>query len=1104
LKGEGENNAELKEVMLSEKCVTKLMINHRNQINLEEEINRNMKGKFKLLGHIGLALFLVSVLVLTLAPVAQASSVSSVWMEFETAAHSDVATNAQYTIHFTTSTALSRGVDTITVIFPDGLDSTMGPTSTQDSYDFELGSAVTTASYYNVDPTGDPLQAGTTYVECTDAATVAGYRVQVTTPVDIPASTAATLKIETGAAITTPAVASNTYKIKVATSQDTSFVLSSAFSVDDTALTALISTTNYPSSLVAGSAAAYKYTFTVSTTVPIGGTVTVEFPVGTTLPSTIDTSYVTVGDGTDDPNASAISVDTAARTVTVTTAEALTTSGQVIYFLTTAGIKQPTTLGAKTVDMWTSTDGQKFAQTDSDTVVAATATALEFTNDVTNGYSDDATILYAYTDALIIRSVDAYGNLADVGTTEPTVALSVVTGAGSFYTDQAGTLYTNEALSAGSLNSDAIYYRPTSAGTHTLQAATVGSPSLTSATWTVYVAPAVVLKDANSETIGTYGPASTSTTDHTYGGAWVQAAIDAAFPGDTVELGGTADAPAIYELSTHITLDKKITLTSATSASYTTLRPVDEPLTTPYNGQDLALLVGISGTVTYPVVIDGLTFDRLRSGDEFDLGIFNNGYNYVTVQNCVFNYIIPPQVADHEYGSVVGFYTYKAGNWTSVTDITSATISNNTFNNCCTFGFTAWGEQAAVINVFVKDSSDTDYSITGVTVSGNTLTNCNGIGIAMKGLPSGDAESLEGNVTDNTLTNSVYPISIQGYTDGINVLRNTVTGGYMTGLWVEFTQHDSLVIKNNTFTGVAGTGCSSMDYNTVILLYDDGGDTDEVTVQYNDIYDNDATYSIYAKSDIAGGAQSCQYNWFGDATGPYYSALSGATVSKSNTGGTGKKVSDLVTYYPWLHKSKADVVTDNASYQACSMSLVSGWNTLSTPVKLISTADSIDELIPSGMTIGYYYNNGFQQITTGYVLDPCDSVYVKMSAATDVLLKFDASAYTNPSKDLAAGWNLVGLAYLDSAGKHADDAVASVYLTAAGLPGYSQVVSPSLNATQTNMFGVAGASWAYSSGQTIASPYTETMYAGMGYWVYMQNAATLAGFEITPIAPDLD
>jgi hypothetical protein len=185
------------------------------------------------------------------------------------------------------------------------------------------------------------------------------------------------------------------------------------------------------------------------------------------------------------------------------------------------------------------------------------------------------------------------------------------------------------------------------------------------------------------------------------------------------------------------------------------------------------------------------------------------------------------------------------------------------------------------------------------------------------------------------------------------------------------------------------------------------------------------------------------------------------------------------------------------------MKLVSGWNTLSTPVKLISTADAIDELIPSGMTIGYYYDaTGWHLITTGYVLNACDAVYVKMSAVTYVLLKFDASAFSAPSKDLDAGWNLIGLAYLSSSGMDADDAVASVYKTAANLPGYSQVFSPSLNATQTDMYGAAGSSWTVSMAEHGGS--TSHMFAGLGYWIYMQNAATLAGFEITPIAPDLD
>jgi hypothetical protein len=84
---------------------------------------------------------------------------------------------------------------------------------------------------------------------------------------------------------------------------------------------------------------------------------------------------------------------------------------------------------------------------------------------------------------------------------------------------------------------------------------------------------------------------------------------------------------------------------------------------------------------------------------------------------------------------------------------------------------------------------------------------------------------------------------------------------------------------------------------------------------------------------------------------------------------------------------------------------------------------------------------------------------------------------------------------------HADDAVASVAKTAANLPGYAQVISPSLNATQTSMYYNTGTSWAVSYGQATV---VDFMFAGLGYWVYMQNAATLAGFEITPIAPDLD
>ena len=991
------------------------------------------------------ALVLVLSLSMIMAPPAlAASSVSSVWVEF--AAGGNTTSNAAlYTIHFTTGSALSRGVDTITVIFPDG-------TTAMGTYAFDLSGASTSAAHYSVDPDG----AGTTYgyTTCTSSATIAGYRLKVTTPVDIPASTAATLKILAAATINTAGTAGNSFMVKLATSQDTSFVLSSAFPVDNTVLSAFISTTNYPSALVAGAASAYKFDFTPATEVPIGGTVTVEFPVGTYLPDTIATTNVYAGNGSDDPTASAVSVNTAARTVTVTTAEALTVASMDLYFLTGAGIKNKTTLGHLAVHMWTSTDGQKFAQTDTDDIiVSGTATTLEFVNRaVITTYSDDATILYTYTDALIIRSVDAYGNLKDVGTTEPTVALSVTTGSGAFYTDQAGTLYTNTALSGGSLSSDAIYYRPTSAGTHTLQAATVGSPSLTSATWTVYVAPAVVLKDASNNTIGSYGPAITATSSRTYGGAWVQAAIDAAFPGDTVELGD-----GIYELSTVLTLDEKITLTEASGAS-ATLRPTGE--------MDRAIIVTGDGTSTYPVIIDGLTFTRLRSASEFDCAIYNNGYDYMTVRNCTFSRVIPDENTQHE--AVIWVRTYVGA-------IASCTISSNTFTNCGPFDLAVTG-RAGVIVCLTTDGAGT---FTGLTISGNEMTNCYEHGIELKGSSS---YKIVASITNNTFTSGLSCINLSdtaGSTPfgSVSITGNTFTDAYSYVLKVE-SGNGGVTVKNNTITGTAGTYAVTLEEPAQGTHY----------CWFNDFTGNNG-YAI--RGDAATNAQDCKYNWYGSATGPAYTAVTGATVTTSNPSGTGDSITDKVTYYPWLHVSKATVVADDANYCAQRVNLSVGLNTLSTPALLITTANTIAELIPdyaTNMEYCYKFDNGIWSNIGSDTLTPCHGYYIKMTVADSVLLKYDADEYYTPQWLLDEEWNLISLANLES--KRVDLATTSVLLDSAGLPGYSQVISPSMNAS----------SWTYSVGGTATN---KNMLVGEAYWIYMQNDATLAGFTIFPLVPDL-
>jgi hypothetical protein len=128
-------------------------------------------------------------------------------------------------------------------------------------------------------------------------------------------------------------------------------------------------------------------------------------------------------------------------------------------------------------------------------------------------------------------------------------------------------------------------------------------------------------------------------------------------------------------------------------------------------------------------------------------------------------------------------------------------------------------------------------------------------------------------------------------------------------------------------------------------------------------------------------------------------------------------------------------------------------------------------------------------VTTDYTLEPCDAIYIKMNAADSLLLKYNATDISLPTKDLYAGWNLIGLASLTT--KHVDDAVQSVANTPTNLPGYSQVISPSMNSSD----------WTFSYGQSYTS---EDMLVGEGYWIYMQNDCTLVGFTVTPIEPSLD
>ena len=93
-----------------------------------------------------------------------------------------------------------------------------------------------------------------------------------------------------------------------------------------------------------------------------------------------------------------------------------------------------------------------------------------------------------------------------------------------------------------------------------------------------------------------------------------------------------------------------------------------------------------------------------------------------------------------------------------------------------------------------------------------------------------------------------------------------------------------------------------------------------------------------------------------------------------------------------------------------------------------------------------------------------------------------------PTQQLYDGWNLIGPnPQFTECDISAADALSSIELTPAGLPGYTQVISP-----QTK----SQVGWIWTGGHDAPD-----LKIGRGYWVFMENDDILAGFGFTPL-PD--
>jgi hypothetical protein len=991
-----------------------------------------------------------------------ATSVTNVWVELsDDTVLNSTSTALEYVIHFTTATGLTGGVDTITVTFPDGTTAMAGEEGS--GYAFTLPSSID-KTYVAVDPDG-AATATIGYTDCYTDPDVGSYRVRLRVPEDIAAGASAYVKFETGANIQSASQGKTTagalchYRVKVETSQDTAPVYSEYFYLGSTAVTSVDHLSGYPTPATVGSAAEYKFEFTVGSSGALtagSGTVSVIFPSGTTVPASASKQQVQVdadGSGTS-YSLTACEVHPTchpdSRTVTLTVPQAVANSANVyIYFRQGFGLVNPaTSASAAKVKIYTSAEPKYAKAATGYAITADSATKLGFAN-TSGAYSDDATMVNMYSSTIYLQLQDQYGNIKAPGSDLP-ASLSSTSSTGKFYSAvgsqiSSATIYDGtgdpDGTTAGQFS---FLYKDSTAGVHTITASAGG---YTSVSWVMTVAPAVSIYDTNNNLVNTYAPTSTAPvaeSDSYHGGDYLQNAINDALPGETVRLGD-----GIYEVDTGITMGKAITLRSVNGAASTTLRPTTTV--------DKAINITATGSATYGVTIDGITFDRLRSGTVFNYAIYDSYADYITVQNCIFNYI---------YNRGVMLTSTSAA-------FTDGTISNNTFTN-------GGGSDVASTDAAIDIRATASYAISGITISGNTITGQKGKGIYLAGYSSSYKVSSV-SITSNTITTATsYGIQGYTYTDTIAITSNTVTGCYQDGLDIQGTAY---TIKKNTVTDNLGDGID-MELTSASHL-----------INYNDIYDN-IGYGVNVRPAVS--TVNAKYNWWGDASGPTYTAATGASVDVSNPEGTGENITDRVTYYEWLYQPIADVIADNAAYYTRAVSLSVGWNTLSTPIILDASGDTVDEVVDSAkITIAYWYDTSdvdadgtyWEQITTGYELEPCDAIYIKMNATDSVILKYNATDTSTPTKELYAGWNLIGLANLET--KHVDDAVQSVANTPTNLPGYSQVVSPSMNSS----------SWTYSSGQSYTD---QDMLVGEGYWIYMQNDCTLAGFTITPLQPSLD
>jgi len=196
--------------------------------------------------------------------------------------------------------------------------------------------------------------------------------------------------------------------------------------------------------------------------------------------------------------------------------------------------------------------------------------------------------------------------------------------------------------------------------------------------------------------------------------------------------------------------------------------------------------------------------------------------------------------------------------------------------------------------------------------------------------------------------------------------------------------------------------------------------------------------------------------------------------------------------------------------------LYNGWNIRSTPIALENgswgSVASLGDGLEFDAALRYdSENQSWGYVGANYSIKPLEGIYTHAVAKDQLGLIFKRGITSPPVRQLYSGWNLIGLSRMPwEPEMQVNEALISIE-QASGGRGYTMVISPYQHLDYSSEFRYKDWSFGSYTWQFRQDPWTYTASGGNaplmtnigGYWVFMENPDTLAGFSYTPVPYEL-